>query len=76
MIADSGRATTLEDLLRSAQDESLSPTDARAVGARLADEYLRNGRVSEAPLADFSTEAYIGFDRRVASVQARAGLPR
>ena len=77
MIADQGAsARYLDELLKRAQDERLSPAAARAAGAQLADELMKRGRLYEAPLDELTSEAYLGFDARVAAVQAKAGLAR
>ena len=77
MIVKSNKpATRVGELLRLARDEHISPKRARAVGAELADYYLRDGSVNAAPLAETTADAYLGFDARVTEVQAKAGLRR
>ena len=54
----------------------MPPAKAREIGAALADVLMRSGSVDDAPLAEFTKDAYLGFDARVASAQAKAGIPR
>lgn len=70
------QATKIGELLQFAQDESVPPAKAREIGAALADVLMRSGSVDDAPLAEFTKDAYLGFDARVASAQAKAGIPR
>lgn len=69
-------APKIAELLQLAQDESVAPARAREIGAALADALMRSGSVDDAPLAAFTKDAYLGFDARVASTQAKAGIPR
>lgn len=70
------QSADMRELLRHAQDESLSPDRAREAGAALADASMRAGTIYDVPLAELTTEAYLGFDARVALVQAKAGIVR
>jgi len=76
IVKGRNRATRIAELLRLARDEDVSPDRARSVGAELADHYLRAGKVEDTPLAEFTADAYLGFDARIAEVQAKAGRPR
>ena len=77
MIVDSDKqATHIAELLRLVQDEGIPSAQARAIGAELADYYLSAGRADDAPLAEFTADAYLGFDARVAKDQAKVGRRR
>lgn len=70
------QAMKIGELLQLAKDESVSPARAREIGAALADVLMRSGSVDDAPLAEFTKDAYLSFDARVASAQGKAAIPR
>jgi hypothetical protein len=56
----------LEALLVAAQDESAPPAVGRAAGRGVATVLLRLDRIEAADLANFTAEAYLGFDDEAA----------
>jgi hypothetical protein len=65
-----GRHDLNNELLRRATDDGASRETARAAGEALAEAYISQGRLYDAPLDEFTDEAYLAFDARVTELQA------
>jgi hypothetical protein len=69
VLGKSDQALALEALLAVAQAPDERTEVSRAAGAALAAVYFRRGRLDDAPLHDFSGDAYLAFDEEVARLQ-------
>jgi hypothetical protein len=71
-LARSDDAGLMNELIRLATDSTTSAPVARDVGGLIAKILIRQHRVDNVPLHDFSGEAFLGYDATVAAAQRRS----